>query len=63
LRSVHGLGVVNVGVASAMQVSWTVDLVPVRTSAGQVPFVDDAFDCAPVLPIGVVWSALRYTDR
>lgn len=63
LRSVHGLGVVNVGVPSAIQVSCTVDLVEVRTSAGHVPLVDEPFDCVAVSPIGVVWSGFRYTLR
>lgn len=47
LRSVQPAGVVKVGVASATQVSWTVDFDEVRTICGHVPLVDETFDCAP----------------
>jgi hypothetical protein len=58
-RSIQGLGAVKVGVASATQVSCTADLVEVRGSAGHVPLVDEALDCAVALPMGVVWSTFR----
>lgn len=53
----------KVGVASAIQVTCTVDFVEVRISAGHVPLVEDVFDCAPVLPMGVVWSGFLYVLR
>lgn len=53
LRSVQVDGAVKVGVASAMHVSWTVDLVSVRTRAGKAEVVDEAFCCVAIAPIGL----------